>query len=284
MNTVLQWILILLGFVLVAGLIFLRIKNILNAKDSKDHPNLMNQPPKEEGLIGQNEITIDGEPKAKEEIAKEQTEQQKLLERLGELRKERYDLKRRQNSYALLKDLSGAIQEMLGLEKVSFSQESEFCRQMEAIAQNWSVGYKIDCRQVSPEPEPFSKEIEEADVEELKRLIRKEEKQRCIPAIDWPWDALIDELLPCLEKLMNSAQNLNATDCRYQLEKIGERLKAYSINPVWYHDEIVRTHPDLEQDYVPTQAYAIPALFLHIDEEYIRIGAYGYFVDPTKTN
>lgn len=284
MSAVLQWILIILG-VFAFGAFFAWCLMFRTRKKRKSHnreelqlqrDNLQ----KEQGPEDKIKILPNGKPNAVigPEIETTQSEQQKFRKQLRKLRKERYQLQRRQNSYMLLNDLSGGIQEMLGLEKMAFSSEDEFCRQLEYVAQNWSMRYKIDHRKAPPEMELFSPEIEESNVEALKSLIRKEEKLRIVPAIDWSWDTLVDELLPCLEKLMSSAKNSQAKDCRYQLEEISRLLKNYSIYPIWYHDEIVRTHPNLKQDYVPTQEYAIPALFLHADKKYTRIGTRGYVV------
>lgn len=214
---------------------------------------------------------------------KDPAEKQKRLEQLREqLCQQRAEICRmeyRQNCAALLEGLSGGIQELLALENRHCPQENSFCRRLTIAMGNESMRFRIDHRKAAAMPAQLSLEEEAADEETLCNVIRMESLLHPAPALDLPWDALVDQLLPCLSELMLSAEENRAADCRRLLAELRGILSAFGIEPVWYHDEVIQSHADMQLDYViNTRLYTSPALYYHTGERYVHIGA------PGRTN
>ncbi len=203
------------------------------------------------------------------------TEQQRLLEQLRQQREEIALANYRQDCAALFSGLSGGIQALLAQENRPCSRDSVFCRRLQVSAENESLGSRLVSRKPMQSPEPISPETEVADEETLREMIRAE-KSRCPdPVVVLHWEKLTDELAPCLESLMRSAEEGKAEDCRAGLKELRRILETHHIYPVWYHDEAVQQNEDMQWDYIFSPSYPVPTLYYRLNAEYIRVGVPG---------
>lgn len=235
---------------------------------------------KEQDAPASIEETPDQEAQQQENVCEEDpAEKQKRLKQLREQlcqqRAEICRMEHRQDCAVLMEGLSSGIQELLALENRPCPQEANFCRQLVIAMENESMRFRMDHRKAPTVPKPLSPEEEAADEEALRNTILMERILHPVPALDLPWDALIDELLPCLSKLMLAAGENRAEDCRKLLAEQRSILSAYGIEPIWYRDEVIQSHPDMQWDYVHSGPYPAPTLYYHTGDRYFRIGTPG---------
>jgi len=204
------------------------------------------------------------------------TEKQRLLEQLRQQREKTALSNYRQDCAVLFDGLSGGIQDLLAQENRPCSRDSVFCRRLQVSAENESMDSRLHSRKPRQSPEPISPEIEAADEEALREMIRVEKSQYREPVVVLPWEKLIEELVPCLEKLMRSADDGKAEDCREALKELRRILELHHICPIWYDDEMVKQNEVMQWDYISASTYPVPALYYKTETEYIRVGAPGY--------
>lgn len=211
-----------------------------------------------------------------EETPLPESERQRLLKQLRQLREEIAHEKYRQACAALFEGMSGGIQELFAQEKRPCSRETVFCRRLLVSAGNESLGSRMQSRPVFQEPEPISQETELADEETLREIIRVEKSQCFTPVIKIPWDVLMEPLLNCLGQLLGAAEEGRAADCRQDLEQLHRVLAECHIYPVWYDEDTVQDQPALQRNFIQTSSYPVPALYYRFEETEVSVGRPGY--------
>lgn len=205
-----------------------------------------------------------------------ENEQQRLLNQLRQQREEIAGMQYRQACGKLFDSLSGGIQDLLAQERRPYSRETAFCRRVLVSAENHSLRARMCSRPVFEEPEAISPDVETGGEEMLREMIRVERSKCHIPAIEIHWDKLIDSLLPCLERLLQAAEENRGDDCHKELAFLQKVLDSYKIYPIWHDDEMIQNKPFLQKNYIPSELYPIPALYYCQDEKILHIGAPGY--------
>lgn len=218
-----------------------------------DIPETSNQPDEEE---------------SPEKVA--EAERQELLTQLGKVREEATLRKYRQDCASLFKELSGGIQEFLALETQPMSET--YCDELTLIVDNENMAYRIRRRKPMKSPEVVPPE---ASAEELRHMICLEQWEIFVPTIDIPWENVVEELLPCLNEMIRAAENQQSEVCQAQIRQIRLILKKNNIFPIWHDDEIIKNNAVMRWDFAEDGNIPIPALYYHVDDQYVSVGVPG---------
>lgn len=225
---------------------------------------------------GQWEKQKEQEKQEKKEDIFSQTEQQKWLRQLLQQREEIAMLQYRQSCGAWFEEISSGIQDLLAQANRPCSQDRVFCRRLEVCAENESLRSKMEWRPAMQKPEPVSAQEQAADAEQLQEMIRVEKSKCHSPAVELPWEDLMNAVHPCLEALLQAAGEGRAEVCRGTLTELQDILSRWGIRAVWYSGQLVQQHPSMKKNYVIAKSYPVPALFYCEGEEMLRIGGPGY--------
>lgn len=210
------------------------------------------------------------EPKSHEQPTREQA----LLEVLQQQRTLAVELACRDSCGRLFRDLSACIQNLLAQEQRSCSKDSVFCRRLTVIAENESLSFRLETREPRPMPLPLTEEEKNADAETLEALLQQEQPASR-PAADFPWEKVVEDLLPCLENLLRFSEAGDAAKCREQLKALRETLERHSIHPLWYQELEEPMQEVLYWKFVHAPGYPIPALFYQTEGQSIHVGTPG---------
>lgn len=219
---------------------------------------------------------IHQESQKKNQTPPMETERQQLLYQLAQQRQELVRLQYRQDCGALFTEMSGGIQDLLAQGKRPCPQDRVFCRRLVISAENESLRSKMEMRPVLRQSEPIPAEIQTADEETLQEIIRVEKSKVYVPMVEISWDVLMEALLPCVEKLIQAAEENCARECRQALAELQAILAASGISTVWYSDERVQNDPDLQRNYRPAKSYPVPVLYYDTGEKVIAVSKPGY--------
>lgn len=217
-----------------------------------------------------------------EHVDTRESEQQRLVKQLYQQREEMAVLRYRQACGKLFEDLSGGIQDLLAQQRRPYSRETVFCHRLKICIENNSLRGRMQSPPTLEKPEAVTPELETANEETLREMIRVERSKCHIPAIEIAWDTLMGSLLPCLERLIQAAEENRGDDCHKELALLKKHLADCKIYPMWYDDEVIQNGLLLQRDYAPTALYPIPALYYCQDGSMLHIGTPGYMKSEEK--
>lgn len=222
------------------------------------------------------ELTTDeptNEPVTDELVAEEQKTRQLQL-KLLEVRQQTAHAQYRQDCAALFHQISMGLQEFFAQENCA--EDSELCGQLEYVTHNESLEYKLKCRKHFKQPEPLTPEEETSDIQTLQCMIQAEEQKAAFfPETCFPWDELMDAMVPCLQELIRKAIEENEADCRRLLSQLRGILRTYQIQLLWYSDTAVQQDPKLRSCFWDFSDYPIPAFFCCTETVLKHIGSRG---------